>query len=409
MTLRGTGALVTALACFAVANELGLVELVYFGVLILAVLTASFASLYAVRRADTVTRSLSPDVPAVGGAARVSVHVGVRTALPTAPGTWRDIVPPGMTASASGDFPSVGSGLRGGDQSVHVTYDLATVSRGVHWIGPLQITSADPFGLARRSITVGDRTRVVVAPAIVELSPLASLAGETGGTLQSTTTQLGQGSDNLVARPYTAGDSMRRIHWRASAHRDALMVRQEEQESTPHAVVVFDRGVPRWSTDAMDAAGTDPRFEAALSACVSAIARLVHEGYAVDLLDTDGTPLWEPIDGNDTAEVDAMAAQFATLVARHEDHLRHVPALFGGSLTGPLVLIAGRIDPQDVEVLAAVPHHSALPILLAVDASSEALERAEASGWHAVAIGPGIDLDRAWAGVADRGASHAFG
>ena len=56
---------------------------------------------------------------------------------------------------------------------------------------------------------------------------------------------------------------MRRIHWRATAHRDELMVRQEEQESTPEATVVLDRGVLRWSPEALRAPGADAGFEAA--------------------------------------------------------------------------------------------------------------------------------------------------
>ena len=99
---------------------------------------------------------------------------------------------------------------------------------------------------------------MTVAPAVIDLPPLTNFAGEAGGTLHTTTNQLGQGADNLVARPYVPGDSMRRIHWRATAHRDELMVRQEEQESTPEASVVIDRGALRWSPEAMYAPGADP-------------------------------------------------------------------------------------------------------------------------------------------------------
>ena len=95
---------------------------------------------------------------------------------------------------------------------------------------------------------------------------------------------------------------MRRIHWRASAHRDELMVRQEEQETTPEAVVVLDRGAPRWAAEAMGAPGADPGFEAAVTTCVSAVARLVLDGYSVEVIDSDGTALAERIDGGDMSE-----------------------------------------------------------------------------------------------------------
>lgn len=414
LTARGTGALILALACFAVANQLGLVELVYFGILLLAVVAVSFASLYLARRTETVTRSLSPDVAVVGRDTTVTVRVGVRTALPTAPGTWRDTLPKGALSKgaagdASGEFPAIGSGLRGGDRTVEFSYDLEAVRRGVHWLGPLQLASADPYGLARRSSLVGDRTRVVVAPAVIDLPPLTSFAGDTGGTLHATTNQLGQGSDNLTPRAYVPGDSMRRIHWRASAHRDTLMVRQEEQESTPEASVVFDRGLGRWSTEAMDAPDGDALFEIGVSACVSAVARLVREGYTVEVIDSDGTVLWDPIEGGDGAQVDAMTTHFATITARLDSDLARVAQLFTGISTGPIVLITGRLDAAQADALAPVPHHSGLPLLLVVDPQGDALGRAEASGWRSAGIGIGVDLGAAWADIAERGVSHAVG
>ena len=55
-------------------------------------------------------------------------------------------------------------------------------------------------------------------------------------------------------------------------------------------------------TEALRAPGSDPGFEAGISACVSAVARLVHDGYAVEVLDTEGTVLVDRIDGGDMTE-----------------------------------------------------------------------------------------------------------
>ncbi|MGZ8804273.1 MAG: DUF58 domain-containing protein, partial [Microbacterium sp.] len=272
LTARGTGALVLAAACLIIANEAGIPELMYFGILLIAALATSIASLYLTRRSETVMRSLSPDVATVGRDALVTVRVGVRTALPTAPGTWRDTVPRGLAARAHGVFPALGSGLRGAERIVQLSYSVTGARRGIHPLGPLQVTSSDPFGLARRTTVFGERTPVTVAPAVIDLPPLTNFAGEAGGTLHTTNNQLGQGADNLIARPYAPGDSMRRIHWRATAHRVELMVRQEEQESTPEATVVMDLGVLRFGPEAMQAPGADPGFEAAVSACVSVVA-----------------------------------------------------------------------------------------------------------------------------------------
>ncbi|WP_374311801.1 DUF58 domain-containing protein, partial [Microbacterium sp.] len=356
LTVRGTGALILAITCFVMANEFGVTELMYFGILLLAVIVASVASLYLSRRSDVVSRSLAPDVVTVGRESLVSVTVGVRTALPTPPGVWHDVLPKGLRGKAEGIFPALGSGLRRSDRVVELSYAVTGVRRGIHSIGPLSVRSTDPFGLARRQTLFGERTPVTVAPALVDLPPLTDFAGETGGTLHTTTNQLGQGADNLVARPYSPGDSMRRIHWRATAHRDELMVRQEEQESTPEASVVIDRGALRWSTEAMHAPGADPGFEAAVSACVSAVARLVHDGYAVEVIDSDGTVLSDRIDGGDMAEVEVMLTHFATLTARRDDGLTRLPRLFAGDMTGPVIVIVGRLDATDVEANAPVVH-----------------------------------------------------
>ncbi|MEB0160924.1 hypothetical protein, partial [Pseudomonas sp. AH2 (2023)] len=66
LTARGTGALILAVACFIVANEVGIIELMYFGILLVAVLAVSVVSLYLTRHTETVARSLSPDVATVG-------------------------------------------------------------------------------------------------------------------------------------------------------------------------------------------------------------------------------------------------------------------------------------------------------------------------------------------------------
>lgn len=409
LTVRGTGAIVLAIACFVVANQAGIVELMYFGILLLAAVATSVASLYVGRRTDTVSRSLSPDVVSVGSEARVAVRVGVRTALPTPPGVWRDELPKGLRGTAEGSFAALGSGLRGGERVVELTYSVTGARRGVHTLGPLTVRSSDPFALARRSIVLAGRTPVTVAPAVVDLSPLIDYAGATGGTLHTTTNQLGQGADNLVARPYASGDSMRRIHWRATAHRDELMVRQEEQESTPEATVVLDRAALRWSPQAMHAPGSDPGFEAGISACVSAAARLVRDGYAVEVIDTEGTVLSERIDGGDMTEVDRMLVQFATVTAHREDALPRLPRLFSGISTGPVVLVAGRVDPADADAIGSVAHHSTLPLILAAAPMGDALERAADHGWHVAVIGPDRDLNLGWSNAVGRGVPHALG
>lgn len=408
LTARGTGALALALVFFVSAGQLGIGELVYFGLLLLGALVAAVISLHVGRRAETVVRTLSTEVGGVGRTSTVTVRIGMRTAVPSPPGRWSDTLPPTLDGDASGVFPALGSALRGDEHTIVITYPVTGVRRGVQPIGPLQIISTDPFGLARRRHVLGARTTVTVVPALIDLPSITNYAGAVGGILHTTTDHLGQGADNLIARPYVPGDSMRRIHWRASAHLDALMVRQEEQESTPEATVLLDRSVLRYAAEASRAPGADPGFEAAVSMCVSAAARLAREGYAVEVIDCDGTPLADALEGGEIGEVDRMLATFATIVAHRDDHLMQLPRLFAGVVTGPLVLVTGRFDPADAGLIAPLAAHSTMPILFAAAPVGDALDLAAEAGWHCAAIDPDADIAAAWGALLDRGVTSVL-
>ncbi|MCR2812734.1 DUF58 domain-containing protein [Microbacterium sp. zg.Y1090] len=431
LTIRGTGAVLLGLGCLLLASDQGVPELLYVAVLLLAVVAAALLSLYAVRRADGMTRTVTPEVLTVGGQARVTARVSLRSAMASSPGTWHDTLSPGLgwvrppagdaapdaggrggttvvAGGARGVFPALGSSLRGEPHTVDVDYRIEGTRRGVHTLGPLAVSSTDPFGLVLRSHTLPLVTQVVVAPEVVDLPALSDLPGEAGGTRHTASNELGQGADNLIPRVYVAGDSMRRIHWRASAHRDELMVRQEEQESTPAATVVLDLSTGRFSTDAMRGAGLDPGFERALSACVSVVSRLVREGYTVSVTDADGHPLADPIEGGDLTAVETLGTGFATLITRRDDHLGDLVSRFVGAIGGPLVVIVGRFDAADAATLAPVAHHSSLPVLLSVAPVGEALAHAAEHGWHPAAIGPDDDLAAAWQDAVDRGVGRVL-
>ena len=436
LTIRGTGAVLLGLGCLIVAADRGVVQLLYVAMLLFAVVGAALLALYAVRRAEGITRTVEPDVLTVGREGRVTVRVSLRAALASGSGTWRDALAPGLawcdparegalsadaaapsvmtagfrrratTGAARGVFPALESGLRGEAHTVDVDYRVRGVRRGMPAIGPFSVSSTDPFGLVRRTHVMSERTTVVVAPEIVDLPALNDLPGEAGGTRHSATNELGQGSDNLIPRAYVPGDSMRRIHWRASAHRDELMVRQEEQESTPSATVVLDLSTRRYTMDAMRGPGLDPGFESAVSACVSVVARFVREGYTVAVIDSDGHPLGDALDGGDLAAVEVLAGDFATLLTRRDDHLAQLVPLFAGAAGGPLVVVVGQFDAADAALLGPVAHHSSLPLLFAVAPVGDALSRAAASGWHVAAIPPDADLALAWQSAVERGVGH---
>ncbi|WP_159499155.1 DUF58 domain-containing protein [Microbacterium sp. 18062] len=392
LTARGTGALALAFVCFAVANQFGLVELVWFGVLLLALVGASLIAVVVGRGRADVTRVVTPVVPMAGTDVGVEAHVALRSTLPATGGRWRDDLPDGLRGAATGVFPAVASGFSRGDRTAELAYRATVGRRGIHWLGPLRLTSTDPFGVARRSVSLGDLTRLVVTPALVDLPKLPGMTGRSGGSIPSPANRLGQGADDIVARPWAPGDSMRRIHWRATAHRGELMVRQEEQETSPEATIVLERGVARWTPEAMERPGADAAFESAVSLCASVLRRLVQDGYAVELLDSDGAELCGRVEPADALALENAMLALATITARAEDRLHALVGVFAGVTTGPLVVVTGRFDAADAAALATVGHHSSFPVLVAAAPDADALTAT--TGWAFAALGD--DPAEAW-------------
>ena len=401
LTPRGVGAVVIGLAAVVCAHSFGVPELVYVGVLLIASVALGWMSLWFVHRYGDVSRSFSPDVTAVGSESTVTVHATARGGLSGAIARWTDALPDGVAGDASGILTGAAALDR-----VRLTYRIRGTRRGIRDVGPFAIVVTDPFGFTRRSVRVGAVEPITVAPATVMLPPLAEYPGEAGGSLHTATHQLGEGADNLIPRTYAPGDSMRRINWRASAHHDELMVRQEEQESTPEATVVLDRAAARWAP-AASLPGEDPTFEAAVTAAVSAVARLTREGYDVTVIDADGHPLGAPVPAGDTLAVEQLALDLATLVTGSDDRLAGLPRLFAGTVAGPVVVVSARVTTADADALAPLVAHSALPVLLAADSSDEAIARASGAGWRAAVLSAEGDLTETWRAATERGTARA--
>ena len=106
----------------------------------------------------------------------------------------------------------------------------------------VRLGSAAPIGLLWWS-----RDQVVTVPRTVHVSPrlgtphvavALSRAAEEGASVRAPD----QSGDPKGVRPYEHSDGRRRIHWRASAHTGALMVREAEAARDDPVLVVADLG-----------------------------------------------------------------------------------------------------------------------------------------------------------------------
>ncbi len=100
--------------------------------------------------------------------------------------------------------------------------------RGRFRLGPLALTSGDPFGLFQVTRAVPQTTHIVVYPMTVDLPdftlPLGPMPG--GDALRRRTHYVTANAAGV--RDYAPGDSFNRIHWASTARRDRLIVKEFE-------------------------------------------------------------------------------------------------------------------------------------------------------------------------------------
>lgn len=111
-------------------------------------------------------------------------------------------------------------------ERVVIEYSLRCMRRGYYPVGPLRLSSGDLFGFADIQ-TRGEAVQyLAVYPRIIPLVGLALPSRLPFGTLSSPQRMFEDPARLRGVREYQAGDSQRRINWKASAHSDHLLVKQ---------------------------------------------------------------------------------------------------------------------------------------------------------------------------------------
>jgi uncharacterized protein (DUF58 family) len=139
-------------------------------------------------------------------------------------------------------FPRVPSGER-----ARIRWQGASPRRGKYRFRDLDLGTRAPFGLVEQRVTIPLGEEILVYPQIGQL-------GRRWLQLQrqSSENRLGKRHDRSSQqeeyhglRDYRSGDSPRWIHWRTSARRGELMVKEFEQENEQELVILIDPWLPR--------------------------------------------------------------------------------------------------------------------------------------------------------------------
>jgi uncharacterized protein (DUF58 family) len=112
--------------------------------------------------------------------------------------------------------------------------------RGLYKIGPVTITTGDPFGFFHYTNTFGRAQNLLVYPRATELPnfyvPPANLPGE--GRFRKRTHYVTPNASGI--REYEPGDSFNRIHWPTTARTNQLMVKLFELDPASDIWIVLD-------------------------------------------------------------------------------------------------------------------------------------------------------------------------
>ncbi|MCL5995587.1 MAG: DUF58 domain-containing protein [Chloroflexi bacterium] len=107
-------------------------------------------------------------------------------------------------------------------------YDLQPGRRGYYQIGPLFLYSGDVLGLSEERARQGALDHLTVYPRIIPLSRVALPSRSPMGTLRHHQPIFEDPTRVRGKRDYVAGDSLRRVDWKATATSGRLQVKQFE-------------------------------------------------------------------------------------------------------------------------------------------------------------------------------------
>lgn len=127
-------------------------------------------------------------------------------------------------------------------ESVYLPRPIAPTARGEYQLDRITLRGGDPAGFFRREKHFSFPQAILIQPKFIPLSHLplrlrnrvhAAANGRPIGVS-------GSGQEFFGIREYRPSDSIRLIHWKASARQDRLMVMEFEENSTQQVTIVLD-------------------------------------------------------------------------------------------------------------------------------------------------------------------------
>ncbi len=159
-------------------------------------------------------------------------------------------------------------------------YECFFSRRGAHKLDRISVATRFPFGLIERTLSFDYTNEVLILPQVIQVdNRMQSLKADLG---DYESVSKGAGSGLYGLREYTPEHSARDIHWKVSARRGNLIVREYEKEERRRATVLLDNRSPEPSIE------TTEEFEKAIILTASIIEWLLDDQHEVELRTASG-------------------------------------------------------------------------------------------------------------------------
>ncbi len=226
-------------------------------------------------------------------------------------------------------------GSIGPHSQIKVGYSIPTTKRGILSVGPLTTTIQDPLGLAKRKLKLESNSKFLVRPQLKELPAISASMGRLKRSRKRTRSSNHGDDDFYALRPYVIGDDLRKVHWRASARSEDLLVRQDKDIKLGAVTVVLDTQAASYTADG---------FERAVIAANSCAHAAFSGGDLVQFYTTDVTT---PVVIDSTESLNSVEEQLGLIAPDPDSDVERIlEPLSRKSVGGTLIVVAGNISPE---------------------------------------------------------------
>ena len=271
-------------------------------------------------------------------------------------------------------------------------FELRRVPRGRYAFDTVRLTIEDPFGLARASLVHGEPQALVVYPRLVALTRLFSEGRAQSQDGRRLLLRRPTGYELHGVREYVEGESLRNVHWRSTARRGRLMVKELEDAPSDEVAVLLDG-------DERGARGES--FEIAVRAAGSILQVHVRRGRRCALVVNSATREMQNVasEGEWHRALEVLAGAEPTARTRAFAFLQLDGGVVARSLE--LVVVTSRVDVPlaDRLVQRALSRRGTSLVYVEVTPGPEPqLLRLQSAGIPVAVVRPGDDLVAALGG-----------